>query len=86
MHERCPVCHLKFDRGNGYFTGALTINLVVAETIALALWLPLAIDSRVPLVAAYGVGLGASTLLPILGFRHARAVWVALDRFFNPVS
>lgn len=86
MHERCPVCHLKFNRGNGYFTGAFALNLILAETLATLLWLPLAVDSTVPLTKVYLVGIGASIGLPVLGFRHARAFWVALDRFLNPVS
>ena len=86
MHERCPVCGLKFDRGNGYFIGALALNLVLAETVATALWLPLAIDQSVPLSYAYTVGVGASVGLPILGFRHTRSLWVAMDRLLNPVA
>jgi uncharacterized protein (DUF983 family) len=86
MYERCPVCGLKFDRGNGYFIGALGLNLVLAETVATALWLPLAIDQSVPLTTAYAVGIVASVGLPILGFRHTRSLWIAMDRLLNPVA
>jgi uncharacterized protein (DUF983 family) len=86
MHERCPICRLKFDRGNGYYIGALGLNLVLAETVATALWLPLAVDQSVPLSTAYAVGVGASVGLPILGFRHARSFWIAMDRLLNPVA
>ena len=86
MYERCPVCGLKFDRGNGYYIGALALNLVLAETVATALWLPLAVDRSVPLGFAYAVGVGASIGLPLLGFRHTRSLWIALDRLFNPVA
>ena len=86
MNERCPVCGIKFDRGNGYFIGALGVNLVLTETIATLLWVPLAIDPSVPLWQAYTVGVGASVGLPILGFRHTRALWIALDRLLNPVA
>lgn len=86
MNERCPVCGLKFDRGHGYFTGAVAINLVIAEVGATILWVPLAIDQTVPIWQAYAVGVCASIGLPILGFRHARAFWLALDRLLNPVS
>ncbi|HZQ99964.1 MAG TPA: DUF983 domain-containing protein [Chloroflexota bacterium] len=86
MHERCPVCGLKFDRGNGYFTGAWAINLVVAETIATAIWLPLAVGTTMPVDAVTAVGVGASIGLPVVGFRPSRALWIALDRLLNPVS
>jgi uncharacterized protein (DUF983 family) len=86
MHERCPICGLKFDRGDGYYIGALGLNLVLAEFVATALWLPLAVDRSVPLSTAYTVGIAASIGLPILGFRHSRSFWISLDRLLNPVS
>jgi len=86
MNERCPNCGLKFDRGHGYFTGALALNLVLSEIVATALWVPLAIDRDTPIWIAYVVGVGASIGLPILAFRHTRAFWIALDRLLNPVS
>jgi hypothetical protein len=86
MHDRCPICGLKFDRGNGYYIGALALNLVLAETVATILWLPLAVDRSVPLSTAYVVGIGASVGLPILGFRHTRSLWIALDRLLTPVA
>ncbi len=86
MNARCPNCGLKFDRGHGYFTGALALNLVLSEIVATALWVPLAIDRDTPIWIAYVVGVGASIGLPILAFRHTRAFWIALDRLLNPVS
>jgi uncharacterized protein (DUF983 family) len=86
MHERCPICGLKFDRGNGYYIGALGLNLVLAETVAIALSVPLAVDQSVPINEAYAVGLTAAIGLPILGFRHTRSLWIALDRLLNPVA
>ena len=86
LNERCPVCNLRFDRGNGYFIGATALNLLIAEFIATALWLPLAVDQTVPLWIAYSVGVGASIGLPVLGWRPARSFWLAIDRFLNPVT
>ena len=42
MHERCPVCDLKFEREPGYFLGAMYISyglgVVCVAVIAGALW------------------------------------------------
>jgi len=86
MHDRCLVCGLKWDRGNGYYIGALALNLVLTETLATAAWLPLALDRSIPLNTVYFVGLGASVGLPILGFKPTRALWIAIDRLLNPVA
>lgn len=86
LNERCPVCGLKFDRGNGYFTGAWALNLVLAELVATAIWLPLALDRTVPVDVVTAVGIGASVGLPVVGYRPTRAFWIALDRLLNPVA
>ena len=57
LNERCPVCGLKFDRGNGYFTGAWALNLVLAESVATALWLPLAVDRSIPVDRVTAIGI-----------------------------
>lgn len=42
MHERCPVCNLRFEREQGYFLGAMYISyglaLPIIALIALLLW------------------------------------------------
>jgi hypothetical protein len=35
MHERCPVCGLKFEREQGYFLGAMYISYGLALAIIL---------------------------------------------------
>ena len=33
MHERCPVCDLKFEREAGYFLGAMYVSYGLALVI-----------------------------------------------------
>lgn len=86
LHERCPVCGLKYDRGNGYFTGAWAINILLAETLAIAIWLPLVLNPAWPVDVVTTIAIVVSIGLPIVGFRPSRAVWLAIDRLLNPVS
>ena len=86
MERRCSACGLVYDRGDGYFTGALGLNLVLTETIATAAWVPLAVTPSVPLSTIYIVAILVSVGLPILAFRHTRSFWIAIDRFVNPGS
>jgi uncharacterized protein (DUF983 family) len=84
MHRSCPVCGLVYDRGEGYFIGALGLNLVVTEFASVAIWLPLALDQSVPINQATAVGVVASVLLPILGYKPSRSLWLATDWLFSP--
>ncbi len=43
MNDHCSNCGWIFEREEGYWTGAIAVNLVVAETIAAAIAIPLAI-------------------------------------------
>src|SRR6266571_638772 len=42
IHERCPVCGLKFEREDGYFLGAMYIGyglgIVAIAALALLVW------------------------------------------------
>jgi uncharacterized protein (DUF983 family) len=86
LNERCPVCGLKFDRGNGYFTGAWALNLVISEFVGAAIWLPLAFNRAIPVDQVTAIAIAVSIGLPILGYRPSRAIWIAIDRLLNPVA
>jgi hypothetical protein len=79
MHDRCPVCGLRFEREQGYFVGAIYLNygatvlLALGGTWLLDRWLGLT------LAAQLAVGVGVAALVPLLFFRHARSLWLGLD-------
>lgn len=78
---------MHFEREDGYFLGGYAINMVVAESLALALALiailltPLR-DMDVLWQVVVAVGL--ATLLPILFFPYSRGLWMALDLTLHP--
>jgi uncharacterized protein (DUF983 family) len=79
MVERCPVCGFLMEREPGYFVGAIYVNY--ALTVAVALGGVFALDALVGLRLAWqlaiGVALGA--LVPLVFFRYARSLWLAMD-------
>jgi uncharacterized protein (DUF983 family) len=84
MYERCSVCGWKFEREEGYWTGAMGINLVVTELLVTAgVVVPSALQA--PLLPLLSIGLSAAILLPILFYRHAKSFWMAVDFLIHPV-
>jgi len=84
MYERCSVCGWKFEREEGYWTGAMGINLVVTELLVTAgVVVPAALQA--PLLPLLGIGISAAILLPILFYRHAKSFWMAVDFLIHPV-
>ena len=84
MHELCPVCHLKYEREQGYFIGAMYISYMLAIPpyllIVTALWLGLGWPYTVALIAAVIV------YLPVVPYmmRISRVVWMHIDQAFDP--
>jgi uncharacterized protein (DUF983 family) len=86
MHEYCPCCHYKFEREEGYFSGAMALTIIIGEFLVTAVVLPLAFTPNIPIVPCLLIGSPLVLILPLLLFHHSRAMWLALDLFWHPVS
>jgi uncharacterized protein (DUF983 family) len=84
MYERCSYCGWPFEREEGYWTGAMGINLVVTESVVAIGVIPPAI-MQAPVLPLLAIGIGAAILLPILLYRHSKSFWMALDFMLHPV-
>ena len=85
MNDHCSNCGWIFEREEGYWTGAIAVNLVVAEFLAAAGAIPLAIMQASP-VLVMGIGVPLVIALPFLFNRHSKSFWMALDFMIHPVS
>lgn len=89
MYDRCPVCGWRYEREEGYWTGAMALNLVVTElliaivTVPVVIWLAV---SGLPIWPLVAVGLPMCFILPLLFFRHAKSFWMSLDFMIHPVD
>jgi uncharacterized protein (DUF983 family) len=88
LHERCPECQVWLEREEGYFLGAMALNLIVAElvpvtaAVLLIIWTWPDPPWRV-LQWAMPLTMG---LFPIVLFPFSRMLWLALDWTFRPPS
>lgn len=84
MHERCPVCHLKYEREQGYFLGALYVSYALAVPpyllLVAGLWLGAGWRYEFALLGA------VIAYLPLVPFvmRISRVVWMHIDQRFDP--
>ena len=84
MHERCPVCDLKFDREPGYFLGAMYVSyglgIAIVTLIAALLW------------SVTGWWITKDTIWAVVLFLplaptitlFARVLWIYLDQTIDP--
>ena len=84
MHEKCPVCGLKFDREPGYFIGAMYISYLASIlptlAIVLVLWRWTGWSFNVVMLGAFVCYL---PLVPAVT-RWARVIWIYVDQYFDP--
>jgi uncharacterized protein (DUF983 family) len=81
MVDRCPRCGLEFDRGEGYWLGAMAVNLGAAEAafgIALAIGVALTWPDP-PWVVLTVVGLAVNAVMPFLFYPFSKTIFVAVD-------
>ncbi len=83
MPERCSDCRLKYERAPGYFLGSAYINygLTAVTLIAMYFILHFGLElSNRDLAAPLAI---FCVMFPLLIFRYARALWLALDCQFD---
>lgn len=84
MFEHCPQCHLKFEREQGYFVGAIYINYAATVGIAVPGFFLLDTLTAMSIHQQLAIWVPFAIIFPLLFFHHARSLWLALDHFFNP--
>jgi len=84
MHERCPVCDLKFEREEGYFLGAMYIGyglgLGTITIFGLVLWWWTDWTFQKIVIAAVLLFLPFAPFLTLF----ARVLWIYLDQAIDP--
>jgi len=84
MHQRCPVCGLKFERESGYYVGAMYMSYALmlppALVICLVVWRVSRWPFDVSVIATFLI------LLPLAPFvmRLARVLWIYFNRRVDP--
>jgi uncharacterized protein (DUF983 family) len=86
--DRCPRCGMKFEREEGFFLGAFTINFGVvlislAAFIGISVAITLPDPPRVPLVVA---GMLLCAVVGIGYYPFSKTVWSAFYLMLQPLS
>jgi len=88
-YTRCAYCGWVFEREEGYWTGAMAVNLVITELLIAAFAIPMAIvlgTTQQPVAVPIAIGIAVSTALPFIFYRNAKSLWMSLDFMIHPVE
>jgi len=84
MHDRCPVCDLRFDREPGYFLGAMYVSyglgIVIVTLLAALLWSITGWWITKDIIWAVVLFLPLAPTITLL----ARVLWIYLDQTIDP--
>ena len=80
----CPRCGLHFEREQGYFAGALAVNLIVTGGLFAVVFVALvaATVPHVPVLPLLAVLVPIVIVVPIAYYPFSKTVWMAIDHAF----
>ena len=78
----CPRCGLHFEREQGYWAGALAINIMATGGLFAIVFVGILIATipKVPVVPSLAILVPIVVLGPIVYYPFSKTVWVAVDR------
>jgi uncharacterized protein (DUF983 family) len=88
LKDRCEVCGYSFYREEGYWTGAMIMNIAACEVWFFALFVGTLLFTwpDIQWGPVLIVALVTNGLLPVLFYPHSKTVWMALDLHFHPAG
>lgn len=84
MNKICDYCDLVFEREQGYFIGAIYINVIATETTLLLTLLIYGLITGTIKQQILTILFVLAIVLPLLFFRHSRSLWLSIDHILNP--
>ncbi|RMG32596.1 MAG: DUF983 domain-containing protein [Planctomycetota bacterium] len=83
MVSDCPECGFHFERDPGYFLGSVYLNYGLTALSMTVAYVTLHLGLGVPNRVLLGPLLVWCVVFPLVFFRFARALWLAMDCYFD---
>ena len=83
MNEQCENCGFRYERGPGYFLGSAYINYAVTAVLLTLGYVVLHFGLRMSNRALLAPLVVFCVLFPLVFFRYARSLWLAMDCYFD---
>ena len=84
MKAECEYCDLVYEREQGYFIGAIYLNVIGTESLLLGTLLIYGLVTGKVNEPILTVLIGLALVLPLLFFHHSRSLWMSIDHTLNP--
>ncbi|PYS93607.1 MAG: hypothetical protein DMF64_04200 [Acidobacteria bacterium] len=83
IRHHCPACNALFQREEGFFVGALSINVVTTELVVLIgyMFCQLVLGLRDEWL--WPITFAVALLFPIAFYHHSWSLWLSLDHLLE---
>ena len=81
LSERCPTCDLRFEREEGGFLGAMTLNYLASVVVWVAMFAVVLVFTvpDVPVVPLLVASVVVLAIVPLWFFPHSKTLWAAIE-------
>ncbi len=89
LKDACPNCGLDLVREEGYYVGAMTVNIIAAELLAIFIIAVVVIWTLpdIPVNSLIIAGVAVSILFPVLFYPVTKTLWLGIDlAYFNQID
>jgi uncharacterized protein (DUF983 family) len=86
MPRECSHCRLALESESGFYLGAIYVNYGVTSLAILVTYVVMTFAMQASANTKLAVCAAIAVILPLLMFRHARSLWLAMDAYFDPSS
>ncbi|MGI8407470.1 MAG: DUF983 domain-containing protein [Actinomycetota bacterium] len=86
LKPSCPSCAYLFEREEGYWTGAMIVNIAACEVWFFLLFVGILIATAPDIEwrPVLAVALITNGLLPVVFYPHSKTIWMAMDLHLSP--
>jgi uncharacterized protein (DUF983 family) len=79
IKDHCPACGVLFKREEGFFVGAVAINLVTTEAVIIVMCIAGAFVVGFEFESMLGALLATAFLFPFAFYHHSWSAWLTFD-------
>lgn len=84
MFSQCRYCDLIYEREQGYFIGAIYLNVIATESLLLGTLLIYGLITGEVNQTILTLLIVLALTLPLVFFHHSRSLWLAIDHILTP--
>lgn len=82
-NKACDSCGLRFEREEGYWTGAIYVNLITTQFLIVGGLFALLFLTDFALWTQIGILAAVAVIFPTLFYPFSKSIWLGMDHFFT---